>query len=493
MSNSQGLNEAQSPNVPQPLAWVSLRTRLQHAVTSLRTLFLVAGYTVPMLILFTPGNIPVRFLEPIGLNEQNRWVADLIILVACPALVWLAQVHDGPAIRSLVGATIRRSSSHEPFVAFTVEELSAVTSDFVGRGGFGVVYATAHRTAQPEASAPTRLTLASLWARYGTRGRLESLPREGRCAIKWLHSSTPAACRTLRDEIRLLSKCRHENLLPLLGYCLDTRALSLVYPLMTGGNLDDRLHRSAEARERIALLRPAAAAGSAATDLPALTWRERLRVVRDATRALVYLHTPTPTKGVVLHRDVKGANILLDGLLNAKLADVELATESHELSSGRTHVSSSSMIGTAGYVDPLYANTGQYSQHTDGYAMGVTLLTCLVGRPALEAMDRAESMLEEPTLLARQPPGQSCLDATAGWPQATSVALAQLVVGLSWRRSARSRMPLSEALATLEELADTSNTRPGIAAAAGGACEEGRECVVYTKFCVLLDLAQELG
>ena len=84
-------------------------------------------------------------------------------------------------------------------------------------------------------------------------------------------------------------------------------------------------------------------------------------------------------------------------------------------------------------------------------------------------MDRAEAMLEEPTLLARQPPGQSCLDATAGWPQATSVALAQLVVGLSWRRSARSRMPLSEALATLEELADSSNTRPGIAAAAGGA------------------------
>jgi len=322
------------------------------------------------------------------------------------------------------------------------------------------------------------LTLASRRGSYGTRGRLESLPREGRCAIKWLHSSTPATCKTLRDEIRLLSKCRHENLLPLLGYCLDSSSLCLVYPLMTGGNLDDRLHRSAEARERIALLRPAAAAGATTADLPALTWRERLRVVRDATRALVYLHTPTGTKGVVLHRDVKGANILLDGLLNAKLADVELATESHELSSGRTHVSSSSMIGTAGYVDPLYANSGQYSQHTDGYAMGVTLLTCLVGRPALEAMDHAESVLEDPTLLTRQPPGQCCLDATAEWPQATSVALTKLVVGLSWRRSARSRMPLSEALATLEELADTSNTRPGIAAAVGGACEEGRECVV---------------
>ena len=115
--------------------------------TNLRKLLLVVGYTVPMLILFTPGNIPVRFLEPIGIDEGNRWVADLILLVACPALVWLAQVHDGPAIRSFVSATIRRSSSREPFVAFTVEELSAVTSDFVGRGGFGVVYATAHRTA----------------------------------------------------------------------------------------------------------------------------------------------------------------------------------------------------------------------------------------------------------------------------------------------------------------------------------------------------------
>ena len=215
MSSSQGLNEAQSPNVPQPLTWASLRTRLQHAWTSLRTLFLVVGYTVPMLILFTPGNIPVRFLEPIGLTEQNRWLADLIILVACPTLVWLAQLHDGPAIRSLVGATIRRSSSHEPFVAFTVEELSAATADFVGRGGFGVVYAAAHRTARPEASTPTRLTLASLWAgtaravassRCRARGGARSSgftaarpPRARRCAMRSAYSpsvGTRTCCRS---------------------------------------------------------------------------------------------------------------------------------------------------------------------------------------------------------------------------------------------------------------------------------------------------------
>ena len=60
-----------------------------------------------------------------------------------------------------------------------------------------------------------------------------------------------------------------------------------------------------------------------------LSFLERLRIIRDATRALIYLHEASPGggKGVVLHRDVKPTNILLDAHLNAKLADVDLATE----------------------------------------------------------------------------------------------------------------------------------------------------------------------
>ena len=152
------MSEQQEPRRPSP-ATLRPHERLPNPVllawTSLRTFLLAVGYTVPMLILFTPGNIPVRFLEPIGLHDGNRWVADLMLLIACPALVWLAQMHDGPAIRSHVSATFGHvsatigrslSGTREPFVAFTVEELSAVTSDYVGRGGFGVVYAAAGRT-----------------------------------------------------------------------------------------------------------------------------------------------------------------------------------------------------------------------------------------------------------------------------------------------------------------------------------------------------------
>ena len=72
-----------------------------------------------------------------------------------------------------------------------------------------------------------------------------------------------------------------------------------------GGNLEE------------AILHP-----SSTSSAPVLDWRARLRVLRDASRALLYLHTPGGAKGVIFHRDVKPTNILLDAHANAKLSDV---------------------------------------------------------------------------------------------------------------------------------------------------------------------------
>ena len=52
---------------------------------------------------------------------------------------------------------------------------------------------------------------------------------------------------------------------------------------------------------------------------------------------------------------------------------------------GDTHVSSRNLVGTPGFIDPLALNSGRYSQLTDGYALGVTMLMCLTGRDALQA------------------------------------------------------------------------------------------------------------
>jgi hypothetical protein len=102
--------------------------------------------------------------------------------------------------------------------------------------------------------------------------------------------------------------------------------------------------------------------------------------------------------------------------------------------------------------------------------MGITMLMCLVSLPAVDARDSADDMLEDP----RRAP--EFVQAAAEWPDRLAVELAKVVVGLSWRRLARQRMPLPEALRRIEGLSDEFDIRPGsISEAASPAL---RECVV---------------
>merc|ERR1719262_335038 len=117
----------------------------------------------------------------------------------------------------------------------------------------------------------------------------------------------------------ILGAFRHEAVLPLVGFCLESSTGCLVYPLMLGGSLEDRLlPLVGDAPQRLSQL------GLPAVP-PMLSWQQRLLIIRDATKALLFLHTPSASKPVLLHRDIKPANILLDGQLNAKLGDVGLA------------------------------------------------------------------------------------------------------------------------------------------------------------------------
>ena len=227
---------------------------------------------------------------------------------------------------------------------------------------------------------------------------------------------------------------------------------------MAGGNLEDRLIDTAEGRQRLSRLGP----------LPApLPWQARVRAARDSMRALLYLHTPGGGKEVMLHRDIKPANILLDGEGNAKLADVGLVRVAPELQQGRTHLSTQRLIGTLGFIDPLYSRTGKYSELTDGYAIGITLLTCLAPQPAADIVDACQDALEEPSL------APTVVQASAGWPDPVAEALMRVVVGLSAGQFARQRTPLPEALAAVERIAAEHHVRPGIAVA-----QEAKECVV---------------
>jgi len=180
-------------------------------------------------------------------------------------------------------------------------------------------------------------------------------------------------------------------------------------------------------------------------------WQERVLAIRDATRALVYLHMPLETRSPVLHRDIKPSNILLDAQGNAKLADVGVGKNARELQSG-VHSSTHRVIGTPGFIDPLYTRSGKFSELTDGYAMGISLLVCVAGRPANDVHRFVNGSAR----------AESFADPAAEWPPDVAEQALEVVRGLVLGDIPNERMILSQALRLLEEMADAQRLRPGI-------------------------------
>ncbi|CAL9146576.1 unnamed protein product [Musa hybrid cultivar] len=214
---------------------------------------------------------------------------------------------------------------------FTYPQLVKVTNNFttaIGKGGFGNVY----------------------------HGCLENGMQ---VAIKLRSQLSPQGVREFLAEVQNLIRVHHRNLVSLIGYCNDGNYLALVYEYMPRGSLQEYLKGK--------------------VGLPRLAWTDRLRIAYQTTQGLDYLHRGCSPS--IVHRDVKSSNILLGQKLEAKIADFGLSKTF--LGEYDTHVSTRRVVGTPGYVDPLYHSTLQINTKIDVYSFGVVLLELITGRPPI--------------------------------------------------------------------------------------------------------------
>ncbi|XAR63052.1 Non-specific serine/threonine protein kinase [Bertholletia excelsa] len=268
------------------------------------------------------------------------------------------------------------SHTHAPqfFSEFSFSEIERATRNFdsslkIGEGGYGSIY--------------------------------KGLLRHTQVAIKMLNSNSLQGPSEFQQEVNILSRLRHPNLITLVGACPE--AWILVYEYLPNGSLEDRL--------------------SCRDNTPPLSWQTRIRIAAEICSVLVFLHSCNPHK--IIHGDLKPANILLDANYMSKLSDFGICRviTQNEFSNNNTTVCCrTDPKGTFAYMDPEFLATGELTPKSDVYSFGIILLRLLTGRPALGITKEVQYALDKGNL-------KDLLDPAAGdWPFVQAKQLAYLAV-----------------------------------------------------------------
>ncbi|XP_023906660.2 G-type lectin S-receptor-like serine/threonine-protein kinase At1g11330 isoform X1 [Quercus suber] len=229
---------------------------------------------------------------------------------------------------SLPSKNLNDVKPHE-LPTYSLEELATATNNFhavnlLGRGGFGTVY----------------------------KGKL----RDGQeIAVKRLSRSSGQGLEEFMNEVFVISKLQHRNLVRLLGCCIEGEEKMLIYEYLSNKSLDTIVFDPLNQKH--------------------LDWKKRFNIIEGIGRGLLYLHRDSRLK--IIHRDLKASNILLDEELNPKISDFGIA---RIFSGSENQANTKRVIGTYGYMSPEYVMQGFFSEKSDVFSFGVLLLEIVSGR-----------------------------------------------------------------------------------------------------------------
>ncbi|XP_038982170.1 receptor-like serine/threonine-protein kinase SD1-8 [Phoenix dactylifera] len=229
-----------------------------------------------------------------------------------------------------ISTPYNESRGNEPELPlFDIHTIRTATNNFsddnkLGEGGFGPVY----------------------------KGQLEDGEN---IAVKRLSKDSVQGIHEFTNEVLLIAKLQHRNLVRLLGCCIEGEERLLVYEYLQNTSWDCFIFD----RTRSALL----------------NWQKRLDIILGIARGLLYLHQDSRLK--IIHRDLKASNILLDEELNPKISDFGTA---RIFKVDQIEENTIRIVGTYGYMSPEYAMDGIFSVKSDVFSFGVLVLEILSGK-----------------------------------------------------------------------------------------------------------------
>ncbi|XP_057246990.1 cysteine-rich receptor-like protein kinase 10 isoform X1 [Beta vulgaris subsp. vulgaris] len=270
-------------------------------------------------------------------HSESNVSAKVIIAIVVPVVVVLASL----ILICVCCAKYKKTKTYAPVVEsgedfttvdslqYDLTTLQSATNNFseankLGEGGFGGVYKGA-------------------------------LPNGREIAVKRLSMNSSQGVQEFKNEVVLVAKLQHRNLVRVFGFCFQGQEKLLVYEYVPNKSLDKILFDP--------------------VNQGLLDWATRYKIIGGIARGMLYLHHDSQLR--IIHRDLKPSNVLLDADMNPKIADFGMA---RIFGVDQTQGNTSRVVGTYGYMSPEYAMNGQFSNKSDVYSFGVLVLEIISGK-----------------------------------------------------------------------------------------------------------------